>query len=703
MPNKSKRKAAAFKQQAKNKAGPAASSGSQSASTAARKPSQDVLIIAIDFGTTYSGVAWHNTSNKKTHLIRDWPDQGISSVKVPSILRYDSKGRCQWGHVLNPTKRLEWFKLLLNEGVYTSSTALLHRIETKGLNGYPESRSTNLANLRTTIMAIPEGKTPADLAADFLRSLYRYTLETIGDSYFPELKEQLGKEGGVEIKCCLTVPAIWDDKAKNITKQAAIAAGMPEKHTYLISEPEAAAVHCLTQLEDVKGSLQVGHVYVIVDCGGGTVDLIPYEVTSIAPLRVRECAIGTGGLYGSTFINRRFEDLVIRRIGQEAYDNMDDHSRQVMHKEFDTEIKPKFHPDKYDDDDDDDDGPVTCALPGVPDDVERRVRKSKIIFSVEELREIFEPTFTDIAALVQKQVDAAQATTKRNVDGIIMVGGFGASQHLGNWLAANVRNKDGKAIKLIKSPEGAAAIVFGAVEHAVRMHNSGSSSSSQWGIVESRKARYHYGIEVVEPFRFGIHPQHKLVMDPIFGIPVCVGRMDWLISKGANMVQGEGITLEVRRRCPIVDSAEEQKELLVFDEEIYLSAEDAAPKDLEHPSIIKLLKYTTDLSGVPRRFFTKRPSLLGIDFWMIPSTIQLKLESADLTFTSLVRGSVYGEGKVEYHHKGPGRHGDESQVAAWRAGWTSGTVSILTEPEDHQGGQSGDRVLTDLAHLTLES
>jgi len=42
-----------------------------------------------------------------------------------------------------------------------------------------------------------------------------------------------------------------------MTKQAAIAAGMPENQIYMISEPEAAAVHCLTELNDTKGNLDV--------------------------------------------------------------------------------------------------------------------------------------------------------------------------------------------------------------------------------------------------------------------------------------------------------------------------------------------------------------------------------------------------------------------------------------------------------------
>jgi hypothetical protein len=32
----------------------------------------------------------------------------------------------------------------------------------------------------------------------------------------------------------------------------------------------------------------------VVDCGGGTVDLVSYEVTSIAPMVVKECVKGPG-------------------------------------------------------------------------------------------------------------------------------------------------------------------------------------------------------------------------------------------------------------------------------------------------------------------------------------------------------------------------------------------------------------------------
>jgi len=112
-----------------------------------------------------------------------------------------------------------------------------------------------------------------------------------------------------------------------------------------------------------------------------------------------------------------------------------------MRDDFDAKIKLKFFPDDDsddggddddsddagndgdgdgddagdDDDDDDDDDEQVCALPGVPDDPAKGVRRHKIKFSTKDMKEIFEQTFKEITKLVQAQVTAVQQTTKQNV------------------------------------------------------------------------------------------------------------------------------------------------------------------------------------------------------------------------------------------------------------------------------------------------
>jgi len=99
-----------------------------------------------------------------------------------------------------------------------------------------------------------------------------------------------------------------------------------------------------------------------------------------------------------------------------AYDKMEDVDRRVMRNDFELEIKYKFHPNHDYDDELEDYDCVICALPGVPDDPKTRVKRGRILFSNNELKQIFEHTFAEIMELVQKEVDIAQEATKKNVD-----------------------------------------------------------------------------------------------------------------------------------------------------------------------------------------------------------------------------------------------------------------------------------------------
>ena len=80
----------------------------------------------------------------------------------------------------------------------------------------------------------------------------------------------------------------------------------------IVSEPEAAATYVLKAMD--AHEVMVGDTFVLCDAGGGTVDLISYTVTSLDPiLTVDEAAPGTGGVCGSTFLNRMFQNHLINK------------------------------------------------------------------------------------------------------------------------------------------------------------------------------------------------------------------------------------------------------------------------------------------------------------------------------------------------------------------------------------------------------
>lgn len=79
------------------------------------------IIVAIDFGTTYSGVAWAETQrHDRRTAITTWPisqtiRDGKTSEKVPTKLRYHGNNEVQWGFQVPlqdvQDEVVEWFKL----------------------------------------------------------------------------------------------------------------------------------------------------------------------------------------------------------------------------------------------------------------------------------------------------------------------------------------------------------------------------------------------------------------------------------------------------------------------------------------------------------------------------------------------------------------------------------------------------------------
>lgn len=64
----------------------------------------------------------------------------------------------------------------------------------------------------------------------------------------------------------ITVPAIWNDKAKHLTRLYATKAGMGPM-IQIIKEPEAAGLWAFSTMKDL--GIKVGETFVLCDAGGG--------------------------------------------------------------------------------------------------------------------------------------------------------------------------------------------------------------------------------------------------------------------------------------------------------------------------------------------------------------------------------------------------------------------------------------------------
>lgn len=221
------------------------------------------LIIAIDFGTTFTGVAYYHsrfaTRTLDPHqiaedisVIRRWPNATAQySEKIPSIIAYNTDPPT-WGRQVRPTDQpqVEYFKL----GLEPRARQYYHSPDTQAY--------TLLRNMSSRIRI--NHKEPVDITADYLTCVCKY----VRDVFFRDLLGEHCLENQ-QTSYVITVPSIWSDYAQNATIIAATRAGIPRDMISLIAEPEAAALYCATISDEVD--LHEGDRFLVCDAGGGTV------------------------------------------------------------------------------------------------------------------------------------------------------------------------------------------------------------------------------------------------------------------------------------------------------------------------------------------------------------------------------------------------------------------------------------------------
>jgi hypothetical protein len=176
----------------------------------------------------------------------------------------------------------------------------------------------------------------------------------------------------------------------------------------IISEPESAVIYALDAMD--PHGLQVGDTFVLVDAGGGMVDLISYTIDELLPsIKVHEAVKGGGDKCGSTFLNRIFRKFLETNFGD--HEGWDDDTLDEAMQRFENTTKRKF-----------DGGPddILIPVPGLANDRIKGVMRGKLTISSATMCGIFEPVMTAITTLVKTQV---KMTGKAKA--VLLVGGFG--------------------------------------------------------------------------------------------------------------------------------------------------------------------------------------------------------------------------------------------------------------------------------------
>ncbi|XP_014885413.1 heat shock 70 kDa protein 12A-like [Poecilia latipinna] len=438
----------------------------------------DSFIIAVDFGTAYSGYAFNITSRDKElePTVKYWgKEYGRETPKTPTCILFDKDKQfisfgfeaketyvSRMGTEAKDNLFFESFKMSL----YKRKLSLDMKI--KAMNG----KEMKALQVFTEALKF--------LKEDALKYIAQHTA---------------GKQfTASDFTWVLTVPAIWDNSAKEFMREAATQAGIvtKEKEDKLIIalEPEAASVYCkklpsdgfiAENLGNLKLDQSPGTQYIVVDCGGGTIDITVHEVLEGGNLK--ELNKASGNDLGGQTVDRKFKEFLQEIFTGVWHDYEKKFPSEVQKIMYDFTLFKRHE----------DDVEIPC-----PFNLGRMAEKKKKIekyfkkvqgatwdegvikISKEKLREFFEES---LQGITQSITEVFQKQFK--IKYILLVGGYADSEILPNHIT-DAFIDDCKILCPFKPQE---AIVKGAVEFGRNK-----------GVVASRKNPFTYGLGISQRF-----------------------------------------------------------------------------------------------------------------------------------------------------------------------------------------------------------
>ncbi|KAL3954664.1 hypothetical protein ACCO45_010227 [Purpureocillium lilacinum] len=535
------------------------------------------IIVSIDFGTTYSGVAWAETSRPDVqHVISSWPSANSfqSSLKVPTELRKVASG-WQWGfQIPESAKRYRFFKLKLDE---------------------PQK-------------ANKDGETPQELTRIYLSCLHTHFISVLEKRLSPSIVRS------TPMDFVVTVPAIWSNAAKQATERAAAMAGFcGNQRIQLISEPEAAALYTIKYLS--PSILQRGRKFVVCDAGGGTVDLITYEITRIDKLEVKEVTEGTGGKCGSSMLNKRFRRFLKQTHGDKYWT---DERLVVALNEFES-FKKDFSPKGE---------PLTMRV-----DESLGLKRNRFTVPQEEMASrIFDPIMKDVICLVREQI----AMAGDDVAAVVLVGGFGQSRHL----KSQVRDATPAGIKVLQPENGWIAVVKGAAIHGLNQNQPKLAEVE----VASRIARRSYGTCLLAKYDLMRHDPREAFWSAKEEEMV-VTEMCWFIKKGQSYPEGKPSSIEYQCDIPVGMGHLPQTEI-----EIFSNGEEGEPPVHVNARTRCVATLSLDLEKIPKStMLAAGKTRMGWHrYYCLSGVIEASYGSAMVTYTVKLGGVTHDAITVRY-------------------------------------------------------
>ncbi|OWF36337.1 heat shock 70 kDa protein 12A-like isoform X2 [Mizuhopecten yessoensis] len=463
--------------------------------------SRDYLaVVAIDLGTSYSGYAFQTRADCIDHPTRihapHWyfgETQLVMNKTISSIL-FNPQGEFDsFGYEAERK-----FADLLTDDGETEQESDVTNIYTRDKEQGDANKWYFLRHFKMQLYKeenISQRMNVLDYFEKRIKAInvFSAAIQFLRERALAEFKNAFGDIlGQTDVQWVLTVPAIWGDKAKQFMRMAAEKAGIPHAQLMLALEPEVAAFFCKDHEQKCvtnsnSTSLTVkpfdeGCSFLVVDCGGGTVDMTTFRIENGA---MKELQQASGGDVGGEKVNQAFFDIWIDVLGEE---NMAEIQSKYPSEILDflnsfQLLKQQVNAKK---------SSVSISLPQcilenisqgsiLLDKYKINIKRGKAIIPSSVMWKLFEDPVRKIVQHVESQLHDLRA---KEVTNILMVGGFSQCSLLHDRLVEGF-----KTHRVIRPLECNLAVLKGAVMYG-----------SKPNTICERITRFSYGISSSLPF-----------------------------------------------------------------------------------------------------------------------------------------------------------------------------------------------------------